>query len=316
MQIFRWLLVCAWLTAAATAVAAATDIDADVPSSTSAEEQPWNDDADDETVTQLTPPEGDDASNDADTDADTDADVQFNNREAEEPDWWNDVEEKAAADDSTWLDATDKDAGSPLLGLTLTEEAADVEETTDAGHIDSATTKEGPTKSRTLRLQEHFYRKFQDRYKTVTSAATSLLLHRPYALVQKVSPWSRGWNFIKDPLHAFPSAADIKIHNIFQRLAVFEINNADQIRRLLVGLRVISIAQALGVAIALAVVLGGALLVAPLAAFGRRSYEAVDDAQDRFFDVDDIYTDTHLWDQARQAQRVLSAIQSAQLAYQ
>jgi hypothetical protein len=189
------------------------------------------------------------------------------------------------------------------------------EETTSLSSLGSSDHVE----SRTLKLQEHFYNVFKERYDSLAQSASSAasavasapaqLLKKPIQSVQALTGLSRfGWNFITDPLHAYPTAEDIKVHALFQRLTLFEINHADSIRRVLTAVKVLTIMKAISLALVLGVAVVGAVIAfVPFAAiFGRRS----------------LSTSWHSlpsvnWDQLHfVASRVLTAIETAQTAYE
>jgi len=109
----------------------------------------------------------------------------------------------------------------------------------------------------TRELQDAYYQKFLERHQvneigsSVDSADRKTMLVNP-----------------DDPLHAYPDAYDEFIHRLFQRVTIFEINNADKIRGM------IGVATAVGIVGLVGIVLGGIAFVAPAAVaigIGRRS---------------------------------------------
>lgn len=102
-----------------------------------------------------------------------------------------------------------------------------------------------------------------------------------------------------DPLHAYPNRLDLLVHNLFQRAARFEVNNADTVRAVLRGLRVTSLLGSVVGVVGLAV----GLAVGIPAAIGRRNDFIPEDRIDWSF-VD------------HAAQTVINAIQNGQLQYE
>lgn len=70
-----------------------------------------------------------------------------------------------------------------------------------------------------------------------------------------------------DPLHAYPTAFDLRIHKLFQKVATYEINNAESVQRLITFFKVMSIGTL--VAIFTIVGLGAAGLLGAVASIGR-----------------------------------------------
>ena len=174
-----------------------------------------------------------------------------------------------------------------LLLATLAAAAAEVEESL------SASEEYSNEDQRSMKLQDR-YTQFHD-----------------HSLVPMVNQLSRTWNFIKDPLHAYPDAADIKVHEIFQKATVFEINNSVLVRRVLTFLKVVLIAKAITLGLLAVIVVGGVIIAAlPLAiSLGRRRRRRSLSSSSSSSSID--------WDQFSQlASQVLDAIESAQVRYE
>jgi len=91
------------------------------------------------------------------------------------------------------------------------------------------------TSASSLELQNMYYQKFIERYQM---NATSDELAADTSTIRKKT-FFRDPN---DPLHAYPDAQDEFIHDLFQTITVYEINNSEKIRK---G---VDVASALGLA--------------------------------------------------------------------
>jgi len=115
-------------------------------------------------------------------------------------------------------------------------------------------------KSSSLDLQDMFYKRFLDRYQYNTTTDeeaedTEAIRRRTFF----VDP--------NDPLHAYPNAQDEFIHDLFQTITVYEINNSEKIRK---GLEY---ASRLGLVSLAFIGLGIIAYISPAAAVGRSSQD-------------------------------------------
>ena len=140
----------------------------------------------------------------------------------------------------------------------------------------------------------------QDRLQNEVFTNTTKRSSKETFLQKRLSSYAKFLYNPSDPLHAYPNNVDLIVHNLFQRAATFEINNADSVRTIL------TIAQDLGRAgLVLGTVAGiVAISVAvPLANAGRRS--SVDDEENIDWNEIDRLTKT-----------VVSGINEGHLQYQ
>lgn len=127
--------------------------------------------------------------------------------------------------------------------------------------------------------------------------------NNPISVIRKRFGSSKTYDS-SDPLHAYPNSLDLVVHNMFQKLSRFEVNNADSVRRVLRLFRVSSIFSFFAGVVGL--VLALALPAAGVVALGRR--------EDKFGAEETSSID---WDYVNHAaQTVIQAIQSGQLKYE
>ena len=112
-----------------------------------------------------------------------------------------------------------------------------------------------------LALQDMFYQRFLDHYQFNETASgggdTDAIRHKTFF----VDP--------NDPLHAYPDAQDEFIHDLFQTITVYEINNSERIRKC------VKVASALGIVSLAFIGLGVVAFVSPtVVAIGRSSQDS------------------------------------------
>lgn len=102
---------------------------------------------------------------------------------------------------------------------------------------------------------------------------------------------------------AYPTKADILVHDLFQKLATFEINNAATVRTLLNSARI---------TFWIGLVLGAVGIAVPLSTAIPLGVRRADEKEDQ---VDDTHSPEY-WDYVdRMAQSVLHSIQTGELQY-